>query len=250
MDTAEVYSDVLSDAVSHSSQRLAQLGSLIMAAATMEVRRRARANALKAARDEQEVRVLREQELAARKLARAGWAPAYDTRWLAQADLVQAMRVWAAAASCAEDDPAALSALRKCEERLRDLHPYAMARYDRLRGEGVGAVEAMRQAVPMFGRSSHARPGDPAAARHALVGPAETDVAPRRGDAGGWGGPSAGKGHDHEIGGREAAVRLASQGFPCSAADAVMAASAGTQMRQPGGRFTTARAICRSSRSL
>jgi hypothetical protein len=119
MDMSDVYPDVLGDAVSHSSQRLAQLGSLVTAAATMEVRRRAQANALKAARDEREFRALREQELAARQLARAEWAPAHNSRWLAQADLVQAMRVWAAAAGCADDDPAALPALRKCEERLR-----------------------------------------------------------------------------------------------------------------------------------
>jgi hypothetical protein len=249
MDMSDVYPDVLGDAVSHSSQRLAQLGSLVTAAATMEVRRRAQANALKAARDERELRVLREQELAARKLARAEWAPAHDSRWLAQADLVQAMRVWTAAAGCADDDPAALPALRKCEERLRELHPYAMAWYDRLRGEGIGVVEAMRRAVPMFGRASYARPGDPAVVRPALKGPGEADVDSRRGDAGWLGEPSAGAGHEHDLGGR-AAVRLAAESFPCTAADAVMAASPGTQAGQSGGRITTARPIRRPGRSL
>jgi hypothetical protein len=104
------------------------------------------------------------------------------------------MRVWAAAAGCADDDPAALPALRKCEERLRELHPYAMAWYDRLRGGGTGAVEAMRQAVPMFGRASYARPGDPAVVRPALEGPGEADVASRRGDAGRLGEQDAGTG--------------------------------------------------------
>jgi len=60
MDASEVYPDVLGDAVSYSSQRLAQLGSLITAAATMEIRRRAQASALNAARDEQELKALRE----------------------------------------------------------------------------------------------------------------------------------------------------------------------------------------------
>jgi hypothetical protein len=249
MDMSEVYPDVLGDAVSYSSQRLAQLGSLVTAAATMEVRRRARANALKAARGEQELRALREQELAVRQLARAGWAPAHDSRWLAQADLVQAMRVWAAAAGCAGDDLAALSALRKCEERLRELHPYAMAWYDRLRGEGIGAVEAMRQAVPLSGRASHARPGDSAVARQALKGPAEADVVSRRGDAGGVGEPDAGTGHERDLGGWTAA-RLAAESFPCTAADAAMAAPPEAQAGQAGSRVITARPIRRAGRSL
>src|SRR5262249_8146560 len=126
------------------------------------------AHAAKAARSQRELRARQEEQRAAWQLARAGWAPAHDSRWLAQADLLQAARGWGAAAAYADADPAAASALRKCEERLRVLHPYAMAWYDRLPGEGAGAVEAMRQAVPLFGRAPHARPDDPGAERHAL----------------------------------------------------------------------------------
>jgi hypothetical protein len=237
---SEVYPDVLGDAVSHSSQRLAQLGSLVTAAATMEVRRRGQVNAWRAAYDERELRALREQELAARRLARAGWAPAHDSRWLAQADLVQAMRVWAAAAGCADDDPAALSALRKCEERLRALHPYAMARYDRLRGEGARVVEAMRQVVPMFGRASHTRPGDPAVARQALDGPSKVGVASPRSDADRLSEPDAGAGYKRDPG-RRTAARLAAESFPCTADEAVMAASPGTQAGQSSSRMRAAR---------
>ena len=57
-------------------------------------------------------------------------------------------------------EPAAATAMRKCEERLRLLHPYAMARYDRLRGEGMGPADAMREAAPLFGQPSHARDGE------------------------------------------------------------------------------------------
>jgi hypothetical protein len=174
MDTSDVYPDVLGDALSHSSQRLAQLGSLVTAGATVEARRRAQAHAARAAQDERALRVLRDQERAAWQLARTGWAPAHDSRWLAQADLLQAARVWSAAAVYADADPSAGSAVRKCEERLRALHPYAMAWYDRLRGEGAGAFDAIRQALPLFGRAPHARPGDPAAQRRML----ESDAAP------------------------------------------------------------------------
>ena len=140
MDSPDVYPDALGDALSHSSQRLAQLGSLITAAATMQIRRRAQVHAANAARNQRELRALREEQRAAWQLARAGWAPAHDSRWLAQADLHQAARVWGTAAAYADADPAAASAMRKCEERLWVLHPYAMAWYDRLRGEGAGAV--------------------------------------------------------------------------------------------------------------
>jgi hypothetical protein len=185
METPEVYPDVLGDALSFSSQRLAQLGSLVTGGATVVARRRAEAAAARAVRDDRALRALREQERAALRAARAGWAPAHDARWLAQADLLQAVRVWSAAAAYADADPVAASAVRKCEERLRVLHPYAMGWYDRLRGEGMEALEAMRQAVPMFGRAPHARPGDPGAERRGLTGPGGSGNAAREGDADG-----------------------------------------------------------------
>ena len=90
MDTPEVYSDVVGDALSYSSQRLAQLGSLVTAGAVVEAHSRAQANAARAARDEQALTALQAQDRAAWQLARAGWAPAHDSRWLAQAGLLQA----------------------------------------------------------------------------------------------------------------------------------------------------------------
>jgi hypothetical protein len=53
-------------------------------------------------------------------------------------------------------EPAAATAMRKCEERLRDLHPFAMARYDRLRGDGMGPAQAMREAAPLFAHAPRA----------------------------------------------------------------------------------------------
>jgi len=245
MDASEVYPDVLGDAVSHSSQRLAQLGSLITAAATMEIRRRAQASALNAARDEQELKALREQDRVARQTARARWAPAHDARWLGQADLVQAAGVWGAATAYADVDPEAAAAARKCEERLRALHPYAMARYDRLRSEGIMAVEAMRQAVPLFGRAPHTRPGDPAAERHALQAPAGLDAADGAaacGDA--WAGSA-------RVLPGSTAVQLAAESFPCTAADAVVAAAgSGAQPGRPGTRTAAAHRVQHPGHSL
>jgi hypothetical protein len=201
MDTSDVYPDVLGDALSYSSQRLAQLGSLVTAGATVGVHRKARQDAAKAARSERALKALRDQERAAWQLARAGWAPAHDSRWLAQADLLQAASTWSAAVGYADADPAAASAVRKCEARLRVLHPYAMAWYDRLRSEGTDAFDAMRQAVPLFGRAPHARPGDPGTERRSLAAPTEIEVATQDADADGSGlqQTGSGSGPDQEV---------------------------------------------------
>jgi hypothetical protein len=210
MDTPDVYPDVLGDALSFSSQRAAQLGSLVTAGATVEAQRRARAHTARAARDERALSALRDQERTAWQRTRAGWAPAHDSRWLAQADLLQAARVWSAAAAYADADPAAAAAERKCEERLRALHPYAMAWYDRLRSEGAGAFDAMRQALPLFAQAPHTRPGDPATPRREL----EFHTTSRGSDA-------ADMTRAHTVGDRTAA-QLAAESFPYTAADAVM----------------------------
>ncbi len=171
MDTSDVYPDLFGDALSYSSQRMAQLASLVTAAATVEARRKAQRNAAKTIRGERALRELQDQERAAYQLARAGWAPARDPRFLDQADLLQAARAWSAAAAYADADPEAADAVRKCEQRLRVLHPYAMAWYDRLRGEGAAPLDAMREAVPLFARAPQARPGDPVAERPGLAAP-------------------------------------------------------------------------------
>lgn len=165
MDPSAYHADPLGEAFGHSSQKAAQFVSIVGAAYEIAARRRAIRAARDAARTEQQLRAVQEQERAARAETRARWAPAFDARWQAQADLLQAGRVWGAAAPYADTDPEAASALRRAEERLRALHPYAMGRYDRLRFDGAGPLEAMREAVHLFARKPHARPGQPAAAR-------------------------------------------------------------------------------------
>jgi hypothetical protein len=153
MDPSDVHPDLLGESLSQASQRLAQLGSLLASWAMVEARRAERRNAARAARDEQELRELRDQERAAWELARAGWAPAGDQRWLAKAGIVDTARAWSAAAAYA--DPEAATALAR--------HPYAMSWYDRQRAQGAGPFDAMRDALPLFARAPHARPGAPAA---------------------------------------------------------------------------------------
>jgi hypothetical protein len=177
------YTEPLEEALSQASQRVAQFASLTGAMAQVIWQRKALHDARQAARDDQRaVRVIDEQERLIQRQARLSWAPAHDPQWLAHADLLRTGRAWASAASYANTDPAAASAMRKCEDRIRTLHPYAMARYDRLRDDGASPLDAMRETVLLFSRSPHARPGDPAPFRPALgvgAGPNATQSADR-----------------------------------------------------------------------
>jgi hypothetical protein len=210
MDPTGHYPDPFGEALSHSSQRVTQLTSLVAAAAEVAIRLNAARAARQTAQDQQQQRVLDEQESAARAQARAGWAPAHDARWLAQADLVQAAGTWGAAAPFAGTDPAAASAMRKSEERLRTLHPFAMARYDRLRSDGASPLDAMREAAPLFGLHPHARP---ASARTALaIDPLAADTEPGITDGTSrQSGPESDLSQDAERRGRQITERLNAQ---------------------------------------
>jgi hypothetical protein len=168
IDPSAHHPEPFGEALSYSSQRAAQMVSLVAAAAEVALRRRALNAARQAARDEQERQQLAEQTRAARAQFRARWAPALDGRWLAQADLVQAGRAWGAAAPWADAEPEAAAALRRAEDRLRTLHPYAMTQYDRLRSEGASPLDAMGEVARLFAREPHARPGQPGPGRLAV----------------------------------------------------------------------------------
>src|SRR5690242_17443531 len=105
MDPSGHYADPFGEALSYSSQRAAQLTSLAVAAAQVAAHRQALSAARKTARDEQARRALQVEERAVLAQARAGWAPAHDREWLAQADLLQTARAWSGAAAYADTDP-------------------------------------------------------------------------------------------------------------------------------------------------
>jgi hypothetical protein len=226
MEPNEVHPDLLGEALSHSGQRLAQLGSLLASWAMVEGRRAERRNHARAARSEAELRVLREQERAAYQLARAGWAPSLDRQWMASAGLVETARAWSAASAYAGADPSAAAAAGRCEERLRKLHPYAMTAYDRMRGEGAAPFDAMRDALPLFARAPHARPGGPARPRPALAATETPQAATATGRAPGGESapdlsPRAAAGSGGAAAAARAAVVLAAESFPVGIADAV-----------------------------
>jgi hypothetical protein len=160
--TAEAHPDPFQDAMGHGLQRAVQVTSCAVTAAQVYLYQQRTQARTAAERDERTRRALTAQSRADREAARVGWAPALDPDWLRQADLFQAARTWGAAMPYAERsvpwyEPAAATAMRKSEERLRDLHPYAMARYDRLRGDGMGPAEAMLEAALLFARPPQAR---------------------------------------------------------------------------------------------
>ena len=70
---------------------------------------------------------------------------------LNDASLGEVAHAWGSALPYEHVDARAAAALDACERRLRELHPYAMGIYDRLRqNEGLSRADAMRTAAPEF----------------------------------------------------------------------------------------------------
>jgi hypothetical protein len=157
----EHHPDPFEDSLRQGVQRAIQLASGAVTAAQVYLfHRNTQARAVDE-RDDRARRALHAQMRAEQQAGRAGWAPALDPAWLREATLFQVARVWSAAMPYSDRDvpwyePAAATAMRKCEERLRDLHPYGMTRYDRLRADRLGPAEAMQQAAPLFARPPRA----------------------------------------------------------------------------------------------
>lgn len=159
---AETHPDPFREAVNHGLQRAMQVASCAVTAAQVvayQYKAQARASA---ERNDRARRALHAQIQADRDTARAGWAPALDPQWLRQASLHETAQTWGAATPYADPhapwhEPTAGTAMHRSEDRLRDLHPFAMARYDRLRADGIGPADAMQEAAPLFALSPTAR---------------------------------------------------------------------------------------------
>ena len=154
MDTGD-HPDPFRDAMNHGVQRAVQVASSAVTGSQVYAYLKRTHTKVAAERGQRARRTQAGEIRAERDAARAGWAPALDPHWLREADLIQTARAWGAAMPYADrltpwHDPAAATALRNCENRLHQLHPVAMARYDRLRGEGMGPAEAMREAAFLF----------------------------------------------------------------------------------------------------
>jgi hypothetical protein len=154
--------DLFHDAAQVALRDVVELGSFIMAAGRVVIRHQAQVKRAREQRSEKARRALKAQIRAERAAVRARWAPANDPRWLREASLTDTAVAWCVAVPYADPstewfERSAESAVRNCERRLRELHPHAMARYDRLRGDGLHPVLAMGKAAPLFQRSPDVR---------------------------------------------------------------------------------------------
>jgi hypothetical protein len=160
----QIHPDPFGEAARRALQRTIQIASSAATAAQILIHLRANQARIAAEQQEQARTARLAQARADRAAARASWAPGLDPNWLRQADLIQTARIWGAAAPYANPaDPwsesSAAIAVRRCEDRLRALHPYAMRRYDANRSQGQALVEAMREAAPFFAYAPN--PHDP-----------------------------------------------------------------------------------------
>jgi hypothetical protein len=162
------HEDPLREAAAQGLERTVQLTSVAGAAAQVRVQMKAERAREQAEQQQRLARQLRTTHRAARHAARLKWLPANDPAWLKRADLHHVAQAWAATIPYIAEDKAAERARLKCEERLRELHPYGMRQYDRLRSEGTMPERAMREAAPFFSREPNPRTGHAAPRRSEL----------------------------------------------------------------------------------
>lgn len=234
MDISSTHSDPMRDAVQDAVYRAVQVGSFAMTAVQVYAYHRRSQARITAEQDQRARRALTAQVRAERDADRTRWAPPLDPAWLRNASLVETAQAWGAALPYADrnvpwHEPAAVTAMTRCEERLRHLHRYAMAHYDRLRGQGLSPTEAMREAAPLFAHQP--RPRDASAVPRRML-----ETAPRPGA-----GPSSRTYPDGPAGYIRPghSVRPCDEDFPLTIRE-VMAAQAERATAVPGGRTASA----------
>jgi hypothetical protein len=156
------YPEPFQDAAQMTAREVLQMASVIAAFIRAYLQHRARTKRERAAADEQEKRALRAQARVERDAVRARWAPGNDRQWVRAASLSDTADVWCAAVQYTDTDSelferSAVTTVENCEARLRELHPFAMARYDRVRADGLDRMEAIREAAPLFMMAPRAR---------------------------------------------------------------------------------------------
>ena len=159
------------DPVGHASAKIVQYVSLATMAAEALAQRAQQRTAEAAATDERATRALRAQQTGARNAARLQWQPVLDPRRATGTSLADAGLAWASSQAWRDVDPEAALAGDRALERMRELRPDVMERFDRLTADGadqLDQVEAMRRVAPFFDRPAARAHG--AAARPELLG--------------------------------------------------------------------------------
>ncbi len=140
------------DPVGHASSKIVQYVSLATMAAEALAQRAQQRRAAAAATDQKATAALRAQQTGARNAARLQWQPVLDPRRGARTCLGDAGLAWAASQAWRDIDPEAALASDRALERMRELRPDVMARFDRLTGDGLDHLDAMRRVAPFFDR--------------------------------------------------------------------------------------------------
>jgi len=155
------------DPVGHASSKIVQYVSVATMAAEVLAQRSQQRAAAAAATDQQATAALRAQQAGARNAARLQWLAVLDPRRGGDATLGDAGLAWASSQAWRDVDPEAAMAGDRALERMRELRPDVMARFDRLTGDGLDQLEAMRRAAPFFDRPAAREHGG--AVRHKLT---------------------------------------------------------------------------------
>lgn len=156
------------DPVGQASTKVVQYVSLVTMAAEAIAQRRQQQAAAAAGADARAAGALRAQQTSARAAARLQWQPVLDPRRARDLGLGDTGLAWAAAQAWRPTDPEAELAAARAQDRLRELRPDVMSRFDRLTGDGVEPVEAMRRVAPFFDRPAARE--HPTTSRAALTG--------------------------------------------------------------------------------
>jgi hypothetical protein len=135
---------------SDAAARAAQIAALTIALADAITHVRQERAAARAADDEHAATIARAARFTSHGTARLAWAPAFDERWLRNADVHAVLDAWAPAVGWADTDTAARDAAALIEQRLADAFPAAMHRYAQARTKGHDPATAMGQAAPLF----------------------------------------------------------------------------------------------------
>jgi hypothetical protein len=172
----EQHPDPFNEAVHSAARDAKRLAAVTIALGRVLVHHKLQQDRIAAERSAGARRLMQAKARAEMAAARAQWSPANDPAWLRNASLTETAQAWAAAVPYA--DPAtdqfvrsAQTAVVNTEARLRDLHPYAMSRYDRLRADGLGPAEAMAESVHLF--THPARAYEQGSTPRAALGPGD-----------------------------------------------------------------------------
>jgi hypothetical protein len=140
------------DPVGQASSKVVQYVSLATMAAEAIAQHRQQRAAQAASTDQRAAAALRAQQTSAHAAARLQWQPVLDPRRARSLSLADTGLAWAVAQAWRPTDPEAELASTRAQDRLRELRPDVMSRFDRLTDDGLEAVEAMRRVAPFLDR--------------------------------------------------------------------------------------------------